>query len=408
VNGWKIVHISDFCTTGTGGTPSRSNMERYYEGGKIPWIKSGELRETVINDTEEHVTEEALQETHLKLVPSGALLLAMYGATVGRLGILGTPATTNQAICHIIPDPKIADVCYLFHLLRAQVPNIVARGVGGAQPNISQGIVKDLRIPLPPLEEQKRIADILDRAEALRAKRRAALAQLNELTQAIFIEMFGDPVKNPKNWDKKSLEDLCSYIIDCPHSTPKYEECITLYPCIRTTELKNGYIDWSKMKYINEKGYKERTKRLIPVEGDIVYGREGTYGEAIRIPKNTNICLGQRVMLFRPNHNLCNSEFLWALVRSDGIYQQAFKKTSGSTVGHVNVNDIKKFICFCPPLLLQDEFSTIVKSIEILKEKQQQSFLEINNLFDSLMYEAFSGKLFSHKSFERQMGNGGN
>ena len=100
-------------------------------------------------------------------------------------------------------------------------------------------------------------------------------------------------------------------------------------------------------------------------------------------------------MLFRPNHNLCNSEFLWALVRSDGVYQQALRKTSGSTVGHVNVNDIKKFTCFCPPLSLQDEFSIIVKSIEALKGNQQQSSLEINNLFDALMQKAFTGELVS-------------
>ena len=106
---WKTVRLSDFCRTGTGGTPSRSNLERYYEGGTIPWVKSGELRESVINETEEHVTEAALRETNVKLVPAGALLLAMYGATVGRLGILGVEATTNQAVCHIVPDPKAAE-----------------------------------------------------------------------------------------------------------------------------------------------------------------------------------------------------------------------------------------------------------------------------------------------------------
>ena len=176
---WKTVRLSEFCRTGTGGTPSRSNLERYYEGGTIPWVKSGELRESVINETEEHVTEAALRETNMKLVPAGALLLAMYGATVGRLGILGVDATTNQAVCHIVPDPKAAEVRFLFHALSNQVANLVARGVGGAQPNISQGIVKDLKLALPPLAEQRRIAEVLDRAEALRAKRRAALAQLD-------------------------------------------------------------------------------------------------------------------------------------------------------------------------------------------------------------------------------------
>jgi len=122
-------------------------------------------------------------------------LLAMYGATVGRLGILGVDAATNQAVCHIIPDPKTADTRFLFQALSNQVPNIVARGVGGAQPNISQAIIKDLMLALPPLAEQRRIAEVLDKAEALRTKRRAALAQLDSLTQSLFLDLFGDPRK---------------------------------------------------------------------------------------------------------------------------------------------------------------------------------------------------------------------
>lgn len=181
----RIVRIEDFCATGTGGTPPRDRAERYFEGGTIPWVKSGELRESVISETGEHVTEAALDETNIKLLPAGALLLAMYGATVGRLGILGIPATTNQAVCHIIPDPAQADTRYLFHSLQTRVPILLSRRVGGAQPNISQGIVRSLEIPLPPLTEQLRIAEVLDRAETLRAKRRAALAQLDSLTQSL-------------------------------------------------------------------------------------------------------------------------------------------------------------------------------------------------------------------------------
>jgi type I restriction enzyme, S subunit len=185
VKNWKTARISDFCTTGSGGTPPRSNMSRYYEGGTIPWVKSGELRETVIYDTEEHVTKAALEETNVKLIPSGTILLAMYGATVGRLGILGVPATTNQAVCHIIPEPQSANTRYLFHALCSQVSNLVARGVGGAQPNISQSIVKDLALPLPPLEEQVRIASILDQVDVLKVKHRNVLLKLETITESL-------------------------------------------------------------------------------------------------------------------------------------------------------------------------------------------------------------------------------
>ena len=179
--GWDAPPLADFCKTGTGGTPSRGKMQRYYEGGTIPWVKSGELREEVITSTGEHITVTALKETNVKLVPKDALLLALYGATVGRLGILGIQATTNQAVCHIIPNSLRVDLRYMFHSLSNQVSYLVGRGVGGAQPNISQGIVKSLAIPLPPLDLQHRFAAIVGSVEQQKANQRAHLAELDTL-----------------------------------------------------------------------------------------------------------------------------------------------------------------------------------------------------------------------------------
>ena len=179
--GWDAPPLADFCKTGTGGTPSRGKMQRYYEGGTIPWVKSGELREEVITSTGECITETALKETNVKLVPKDALLLALYGATVGRLGILGTQATTNQAVCHIIPNSLRADLRYMFHSLSNQVSYLVGRGVGGAQPNISQGIIKSLAIPLPPLDLQHRFATIVESVEQQKARQRAHQAELDTL-----------------------------------------------------------------------------------------------------------------------------------------------------------------------------------------------------------------------------------
>ena len=179
--GWDAPPLAAFCKTGTGGTPSRGKMQRYYEAGTIPWVKSGELREQVITSTGEYITETALKETSVKLVPKDALLLALYGATVGRLGILGTQATTNQAVCHIIPNSLRADLRYMFYSLSNQVSYLVGRGVGGAQPNISQGIIKSLPIPLPPLDLQNRFATIVESVEQQKARQCAHLAELDTL-----------------------------------------------------------------------------------------------------------------------------------------------------------------------------------------------------------------------------------
>lgn len=193
------------------------------------------------------MTEAALRESSIKLVPVGAILLAMYGATVGRLAILGIEATTNQAVCHIVPDPSRADTRYVYHALAAQVPAIVAMGVGGAQPNISQGLIKDLQISLPSLPEQRRIAAILDQADALRAKRREALAQLDLLTQAIFVEMFGDPVSNPKGWPVVKLGEVGTLDRGVSKHRPRNDPKLLGgdYPLIQTGDVANcdSYID---------------------------------------------------------------------------------------------------------------------------------------------------------------------
>ena len=187
------MRISAFCKTGSGGTPSRDKLDAYYGGG-IPWVKSGELHDEPVIATSESITELALAESSAKLVPAGAVLVALYGATVGKTGMLLTESATNQAVCHIVPDDRIADRKFVWHALRSQAPQLMARRVGGAQPNISQAIIRDMQVPLPPLSEQRRIVEILDQADAIRKKRAEADKLAERILPAIFYDMFGDPL----------------------------------------------------------------------------------------------------------------------------------------------------------------------------------------------------------------------
>ena len=201
---WPLVKISDFCITGSGGTPLRSNSAFY--GGDIPWIKSGELRENMITTASEFITALAVEKSSAKIVPAGSILLAMYGATVGRLAILGIDATTNQAICNIIPNKDLAFSKYVYYALLSRGPYFLNNAVGGAQPNISQGIIKDTEIPLPHLVEQKRIAAILDKADSLRRKNQQAIQLADQFLRAVFLDLFGDPMTNPKGWEHCKFE----------------------------------------------------------------------------------------------------------------------------------------------------------------------------------------------------------
>ena len=278
------------------------------------------------------------------------LVITCRGATCGSLHITEPKSYINSNAMALDELSADVNIKFLYYALQKRGFNDVV--TGSAQPQITREGLRKIKIPLPALSDQIHIVNILSKAESLITQRKESIKLLDEFLKSTFLEMFGDPSKNEKNFKFVELEQLCSTIVDCPHSTPVKSEQLTNYPCIRTSELINGYIVWNSMQYLEESEHKIRTQRLIPEEGDIVYGREGTYGEAIRIPSTYRFSLGQRTMLFRPNLKMTNSIFLWAMVRSEFVYRQAKKKNNGSTVGHVNVKDIKRFQILNPPIEL--------------------------------------------------------
>ena len=152
---WVWVKLEYIAQWGSGGTPSRNKKEYY--NGTIKWIKTGELKNEIIFDTEEKITESGLKKSSAKLFPKNSVAVAMYGATIGQIGILGVEAATNQACAVAIPHKDILDHVYLFYYLISEKDNFIKLGKGGAQPNISQTIIKNYKSPLPPFGEQNRI-----------------------------------------------------------------------------------------------------------------------------------------------------------------------------------------------------------------------------------------------------------
>lgn len=151
---WTWVRVGDMGSWASGATPSRTNPDFY--GGNIPWLKTGDLNDGYIDDVPEYITELALEKTSVRLNPEGSVLMAMYGATIGKLGILNTPMTTNQACCACITFDGVFNR-YLFYFLMSQRPSYIGMAEGGAQPNISKEKIVASVMPLPPLAEQHRI-----------------------------------------------------------------------------------------------------------------------------------------------------------------------------------------------------------------------------------------------------------
>ncbi|HDV4682180.1 TPA: restriction endonuclease subunit S, partial [Escherichia coli] len=265
----RYLKIEDFCSTGSGGTPSRSKPE-YYEGGDIPWIKSGDLKDSKIYEANEYITAAGLENSSAKIVEKDSILIAMYGATVGRLAILGINAATNQAICNIRPDTTIADMKYLYYFLKSKFSYFVENAVGGAQPNISQGLIKSLEVPLPSLDEQKRIADILDKAAGVCQKREQAIKLADDFLRAKFLEMFGTPANNIHRFPKGTIRDLVdsvNYGTSAKASIDSGE-----YPILRMGNITyQGRWDFTDLKYL-DLSVKEKDKYLVK-EGDLLFNR---------------------------------------------------------------------------------------------------------------------------------------
>lgn len=198
--GWRRAKLGELGQWTSGGTPSRSHPEYYGQG--IPWVKTGDLDDGPIREVPESITPLGLANSSAKKLPAGTLLVAMYGATIGKLGILTHEAATNQACAALLPTGGTADVIpFVFHYLKSQREALRRIGQGGAQPNISQGILKDYEIPLPPIEDQRRI---VERIEALQSRTRCAREALDavpplleKLRQSILAAAFrGDLTKD--------------------------------------------------------------------------------------------------------------------------------------------------------------------------------------------------------------------
>lgn len=243
--------------------------------------------------------------------------------------------------------------------------------------------LKQISISFPEHHKQSMIVEILDKLEDSIDNYNTILGLLDKLVKARFIEMFGDG-----NLPIKTVKELCYCVVDCPHTTPKYEGNLK-NPAIRTSEIKKGFLVWDTMRYVSDKEYVERTTRAIPKAGDIVYGREGTFGNAAILPDGYKFCLGQRVMLLRPDYSKCTSEYLLHSVISDEVYRQAIEKNNASTVAHVNVKDVKQFKVPLPSLDKQNEFANFVKQVDKSREAVKKSLEKTQQLYDSLMQEYF-------------------
>ncbi|WDZ72748.1 restriction endonuclease subunit S [Vibrio harveyi] len=273
----KKVKLSEVCDISSGGTPSRKNAEFFK--GEIPWAKISDIENAyngVIYDTEEHISTEGLKNIRGKLFPTGSLLFAMYGS-IGKVAICGRELSTNQAILGIRPKrEKEIDLGFLKTWFTSNKQKLINQGRGAVPKNLSATIVRDIEIELPLYDEQIRIAYLLGKVEGLIAQRKQHLQQLDDLLKSVFLEMFGDPVRNEKGWDKKPFSKLLADIES--GKSPKCEASTAIGD--EWGVLKLGAVTRCVFDGNENKALPSETAPTVKHEvkaGDLLFSRKNTY-----------------------------------------------------------------------------------------------------------------------------------
>ena len=386
---WVWTTLGEVGTWQSGGTPSRSNKSYY--GGNIPWLKTGDLNDGLISDIPESITEEAVASSSAKINPTGSVLIAMYGATIGKLGILTFPATTNQACCACIEFNAITQL-YLFYFLLSQRSTFISKGGGGAQPNISKEIIVNTFIPLPPLSEQQRIImeiekwfALIDQIEQGRADLQTTIKQTKN--KILDLAIHGKLVPQDMN-DEPAIEQLKRInpdFIPCdnrhsgklPYKIPKtwvwcshnsildisggsqpaksYFETIPKPNCIRLYQIRD-YGESPVPVYIPINLASKQTKK-----GDILLARYGgSLGKVFYAEQGAyNVAMAKVIFKFE---NLIYKEFAYYYYLSD-LYQGKLKEISRTAQTGFNITDFNDMYFPLPPI---NEQQRIVQKMEKL------------------------------------------
>ena len=381
--GWEYKKLGEVLETTSGGTPSKSHKE-YYEGGTIPWLRSGEVSKGDIYDAELYITEEGLKKSSAKLFPIDTVLIAMYGATVGQVGILKSTMCTNQAICGILPN-KDFHPNFLKYVLLANKKNYLKQAIGGAQPNISQQVIKSTYIPIVKFSEQESVVSELDKINELIRLKKEQLKDFDNLAQSIFYEMFGDPVENEKGWEVKKLNNICD-VRDGTHDSPKYLQN-SEYILITSKNIVNGSIDFENVNYISEEDYIKINKRSKVDNGDIIMPMIGTIGNPIiaHIDGTHKFCIKNVALIKFLADSTVNNMFIVNLMRCSSFSSYLLNQNKGGTQKFVALGAIRKLPIPLPPLPLQHLFAQRIEQIEHQKAEVQKAITDLETLLASRM-----------------------
>ncbi|WP_072143525.1 restriction endonuclease subunit S [Pseudanabaena sp. 'Roaring Creek'] len=394
---WTKTNLGDCCEIVSGSTPS-TNVESFWNGN-ICWVTPKDLSHlngAYISDTPRKLTQSGLDSCGASILPSNSVLFSSR-APIGHVAINSVPMATNQGFKSFIPKDNRVYSKFLYHWLRKNRAYLEGLGNGATFKEVSKSIVSRVEISLPPLEEQKRIAEILDRIQLLISKRKEAIAKLDTLTQSIFIEMFGDSVANPKNWDEnKTLGEVSDIVSGITKGRKLNGQSVREVPYLAVVNVQDQKLDLSVIKTIEAKEdeierYRLQVNDLVLTEG----GDPDKLGRGTIWHGELPECIHQNhIFRVRIKLNELHPRFLMWLIgskRGKSYFLKSAKQTTG--IASINMTQLKGFPVLIPPLQLQKEFAQRVEAVEKLKATHRASLSQLEALFASLQHRAFRGEL---------------
>ena len=393
---WKVEPLGDIAFMTSGGTPN-SKISAYYENGTIPWVRSGELENGAIRDTEIKITQAGLDNSSAKIFPKGTLLIALYGATIGKLAYLDIDACTNQAVCGIFENDKVS-LKYLYYFLLFHRPDLVKQGVGGAQSNISQTILKKLMVSYPvDKAEQLRIvarieelfSELDNGVETLRKTKQ----QLAVYRQAVLKQAF-----DTKNTDTVEISQIVDDIRTGPFGTMlhKSDYISAGVPVINPQHIKNNSIIPGSNVTISD----EKAEELNPYKlryNDIVMGRRGEMGRCAAVTEKEDgwIC-GTGSIMFRLKDDF-DAVFYAQILSSPDVVHYLEENATGTTMKNLNEEIVKHipvpYITRKQQSALSQKIDAALSVCDSIEKTVDTALQQAEAMRQSILKQAFEGRI---------------
>lgn len=390
--GIKKMKIKEFAEVVSGSTP-KTKVDEYWNGEYF-WITPAEIKEgdKYINYTSRTITKEGVDSCSLRELRPNTVLLSSR-APIGKVALLGNSMYCNQGFKNLICNEEIVNPEYIYYWLSSKKEYLNSLGRGATFKEISKKIVEDIEVPVQTLEEQKKIVNVLNKAQELIEKRKEQIELLDELVKSRFIEMFGDPVTNPKGWEKGRIADI---VVKTQYGTSaKADEQNGEFKVLRMNNITyGGHWDFSSMKYV-DLNEKDKEKYLV-YKGEVLFNRTNSkelVGKTAVYKEDKPMAYAGYLVRAIPNER-ATGEFIAAYMNTKYIKAKLINMAK-SIVGMANINaeEFKKIDIYIPPIELQNKYIQFVEQADKLKFEMEKSLKELENNFNSLMQKSFNGEL---------------